>query len=193
MKTKNKRLSRRKKALIIIFGLIIIVAGLAVYYKYSEGRTDRSNIKPITKDESKKTSLGPKTDPTSDNSSSAAYPKQKKTTTNTDPQAPTTVNKATNKTTVTVVTSASVSGGTVYIRGGINNAVSEGECYAQLKSPSGSSIKKSTTLLPGATTADCKTIKIPVSELSTGTWTYKLNYSSPTAEGVSNENSFQIN
>lgn len=193
MKTKNKRLSHRKMTLIIILGLVIITAGIAIYYEYSESKTDRSNVRSITKNESKEDNLESKTDPTSDNSSSAAYPKQKKAITNTDPQAPTTIDKTTGKTTVTVVTSASVSGDTVYIRGGINNAVSEGKCYAQLKGPSGSSIKKDTTLLPGAATADCKTIKIPVSELSPGTWIYKLNYSSPTAEGVSSENSFQIN
>ena len=190
MKTKNKRLSHRKRTLIIILGLVIITAGIAIYYEYSESKTDRSNVRSITKNELKKDNLESKTDPTSDNSSSAAYPKA---VTNTDPQAPTTIDKTTGKMTVTVVTSASVSNGTVYIRGGINNTVSEGECYAQLKGPSGSSIKKNTTLLPGAATADCKTIKIPVSELSPGTWTYRLNYSSPTAEGVSSENSFQIN
>lgn len=186
MKTKNKNPSRRKRILIIILIITIIVAiGLAAYYS--------STIGSPAKDEPKNNNLESSINSTSDNNDSKAYPKQKKAVTNTDPQAPTTIDKTTGKTIVTVVTSASVSDSTVYIRGGINNAVSEGECYAQLKGPSGSSVKKNTTLLPGATTADCKTIKIPVSELSPGTWTYRLNYSSPTAEGVSSENSFQIN
>ena len=186
MKTKNKNPSRRKRILTIILIITIIVAiGLAAYYS--------STIGSPAKDEPKNNNLESSVNSTSDNNDSKAYPKQKKAVTNTDPQAPTTIDKTTGKTIVTVVTSASVSDSTVYIRGGINNAVSEGECYAQLKGPSGSSVKKNTTLLPGATTADCKTIKIPVSELSPGTWTYRLNYSSPTAEGVSSENSFQIN
>lgn len=181
MKTKNKKSNKKKIIIIAIFVLAIAAAaGFVVYYSNS----NHSNVEPAVKNESKNDNLKTTASPTA---------KQKKTTTNTDPQAPTTINKTTNKTTMSVITSVDISGDTVYIRGGLNNAVSEGTCYALLKSPSGSSIRKDTTLLPGAASADCKTIRIPVSELSSGTWKYTLNFSSPTAEGVSSENSFQIN
>ena len=191
MYTKNKKTNSKKNILIIILVLITILAGFAIYYYIKNNPappnhdTTHTND-PVKNDIETKSKIENKS-----NSHQGAPSKDKRI--NTDPQGPTSVNKTNGKTIVTVVTSANVSEGIVYIRGGINNAVSDGKCYAQLKSPSGSFIEKHTTLLPGASTADCKTIRIPVSELSTGLWTYKLNYSSPTTEGESSENSFQIN
>lgn len=190
MYTKNKKTNTKKNISIITLALIVILAGFTIYHYKKNNPTTlshdttptnnpvKNNIEPKSKTENKS------------NNHQGAPSKDKRI--NTDPQASTSVNKTNGKTIVTVVTSASVSEDIVYIRGGINNVVSDGECYAQLKSPSGSFIEKRTTLLPGVSTADCKTIRIPVSELLSGTWTYTLKYSSSTTEGVSNENSFQI-
>lgn len=112
---------------------------------------------------------------------------------NTDTPPPTTKNEDTGKQIVQMVTYVDVSGSTVSIRGGINNAaISEGACFAQLTGPNGESIKQETPLLENASTTDCKTISLNTSNLAKGTWKYTLNYLSDTMEGSSNEASFEI-
>ena len=87
---------------------------------------------------------------------------------------------------------ATISDGSVFIRGGINAIVNDGSCYAQLTSAEGESIRENTILLQNPSTTDCKTIAIQTSSLSSGSWSVKLYYSSNTTEGVSNEASFEI-
>ena len=101
-------------------------------------------------------------------------------------------NEATGKLSIPVVASSVVDGSIVYIRGGLNVMRSTGTCVAQLKGPDSEIIRKDTTLLPNASTTDCRTISIPVSELSSGRWTFTLNYSDVDAEGESSVVSFDI-
>ena len=122
-----------------------------------------------------------------------ANPGTKEESTNTDkPESPT-VNEDNTKSVVQMTVSVDISNNTVYIRGGINNAtLSSGNCYAQLSKSSGEVKRIDTTLLQNPSTTDCKTISLKSSDLTPGTWSVKLYYSSDTTEGVSNETSVEI-
>ncbi|MFZ1258448.1 MAG: hypothetical protein WAQ25_03180 [Candidatus Saccharimonas sp.] len=119
-------------------------------------------------------------------------PAAKQTTPNTDTSPSTILNEKTSKQQVQMVASSNISNGNVYIRGGINYAVVGGSCYALLTGPSSQSVRKDTDLLPGPASTDCKTIIIPISELSSGKWTFRLYYGSDNYEGGSDEMSFNI-
>lgn len=182
--TKNGKITKKKALVSVLMCVVLAASGYAIYHFLSNKNQDITTVNNSGQSE--------KSDSTTESSQQKTNTEVKKESTNSDPQAQTTVNKETNKTIVSVVTSVNVTDGLVYIRGGINNAISGGNCYALLKNSSGVSIKKESDLLPNPGTTDCKTIVIPVSDLSSGSWTYTLNYSSSTHEGVSSENSFQI-
>lgn len=111
---------------------------------------------------------------------------------NTDvPPTPTTIPES-NKQQVQMVISAEQSNNTVFIRGGVNYPVTGGSCYAQLRGPSGQSLKKESVVLSNPASADCKTIAIPMNELTSGTWTVTLHYTSNEYEGASVEISFTL-
>lgn len=203
MKIHQKKKNSNNKKIIILVLILLLAAllGAFAYYRYklsnkSQSATTTSTISSTgskTSNEDSESAKNTSESTTADNKASTAYSTANKTKTNSDPQAATSTNSSTGKTVVSVVTSANISNGVVYIRGGVNNLVStNASCYASLKSPSGSTLTKQTTLLRSASTTDCKTIQIPVSELSKGTWTYTLHYSSSDTEGASSENSFTI-
>lgn len=186
---KIKKIKNKKNLTIFLLCGAIILAVVA-YTTYSinipqekwqnRNKEDTSN-QPKNKKET-----------TNDNSRQKT-PDQKTSTTNSDPQAPVSTDQTTGKTIVSVAASVDVAGDVVYIRGGINNIVSGGVCKVFLKHSSGRTLEKETSILPNASTVDCKTVQIPISELSPGAWTYTLKYLSNTAEGSSSENSFQVN
>lgn len=182
MKIKQQKNSKKRLIIVIaVFVLALLTGGYYVFAKANTAVEEKNNT-------TTNTSL-----PENKTDQTRPYEESKKSTTNTDPQAPVTKDKESDKTVVSVVTTSSVSNGILYIRGGINNAVgSAGICFAQLTGPTGASIRKETVVLAGASTADCKTIQIPTSELSPGTWTYTLNYSSQNSEGASSEETFVI-
>lgn len=188
MKTKQTR--NRKNVIIITAAIItLVISGSAMAYQVSQNNDSSSEPSSPSSKTSKKASSTK--DLTGDTDSPTA--ESNKSNTNSDPQATTSTDSSTGKTIVSVVSSVNVSDGVVYIRGGINNVVdTDGACYALLKGPSGNSIRKDTTLLPNSSTSDCKTIQIKTGELTSGTWTYTLNYSSNTEEGVSSEGTFNI-
>lgn len=185
---KNMKISQHKKSkknlAIVLLVILIVALCIGGYYVFA-----KVNDKQTKKETTTENTILPenKVDQTK------PYEESKKSTSNSDPQAPTAEDEETGKTIVSVVTTSNISDGTLYIRGGINNTVStDGTCFAQLTGPSGTSIRKDTVILGGASTADCKTIQIPTSELSPGSWSYTLNYSSQNYEGVSNEAAFVI-
>lgn len=119
-------------------------------------------------------------------------PENKDQAPNTDhPTAPSTTGESSKKQ-VQMVASTDQSGGTVFIRGGINYPVAGGSCYAQLSGPSGQSIRKDSTVLQNPASTDCKTISIPTSELAPGSWTFVLHYTSDEYEGASDAIPFTI-
>ena len=187
---KIKQNKRSKKPVIITSAIIALaLGGSAIAYQVTQSNNDTAKTDTSrSKSDSEKTNTD---DLKKDTKEPTA--ESNKSTTNTDPQAPTSTDTSTGKTVVSVVSSVNISNGVVYIRGGINNVVdSNGNCYALLKSSSGATIRKDTTLLPSASTSDCKTIQIKTSELTAGAWTYTLNYSSNAEEGVSSEGTFSI-
>lgn len=113
--------------------------------------------------------------------------------TNTDQPNPVTTDPGTNLRSLQLSVTADISNNTLYVRGGINNSVEfNGTCYATLTGPGGQSIRKNTTLLQNASTTDCMTIQVPVSELSKGKWNITLNYTSSDSTGTSNAYSIEI-
>ncbi len=180
MKIKRKN---TKFALIIVVALLVLLTGGIAY----------ALTAPLREDTATSEQSDTNSDEQVNSEENSATDDSQKTNTNTDQPAAVTVDEATGKKVVQVVTSADVSNNTVYIRGGINNAVvSEGTCFAALTGPNGQTIQKDTTLLQNASTTDCKTISISSNELSAGKWTYTLNYTSNTMEGKSDANTFEI-
>jgi|GEM_PF-1891061 len=118
-------------------------------------------------------------------------PSHKLNPSNTDRAVPTT-DESSGRQVVPVVANVVVDGNTVFIRGGTNVSVNGGSCFAILHGPNGEQVRKDTSLLPNSSTTDCKTIQIPISELSAGTWTFTLNYLSDSVEGTSSVTPFTI-
>lgn len=184
MKIKNKKNSK-KVIVISSIALVVLMATGASAYHIIKNDSDSQKDSSFESEEVK-TNSGQ-----SENSDESS--KTDRSTTNTDQPAPTTIDESTGKTIVQMVSSADISGGVVYIRGGINNSVEyDGTCYAQLTGPGNESIRKETTLLQNAATTDCKTIQINTSELSKGIWKFVLIYQSNEVEGSSDEGSFEI-
>ena len=187
MKINNDTTNSNKKIRLVIAYLVVLaVAGAAFLYVY---------FTIIKSDASNNSNADSQTMAESDRDQSKNLqdnPDIKDTAPNTDHPAPPTTNETSDKQQVQVVTSTDQSGGTVFIRGGVNYPVTDGTCYAQLIGPSGQSIRKDAAVLPGPASADCKTISIPVNELASGSWKFILHYTSDNYEGASVETSFTI-
>lgn len=189
----NQHKNHKKIAVTLtIITILIVGGGLLAYQIVQKNKIEKAGSASSKSSTKPENTVKSNTDDIKDTTKSPTSA-DNKSSTNTDPQAPTSTNTANNKTVVSVVTSANISGAVVYIRGGINNTVDpNGSCYALLKGPANQKIRKDTTLLQNASTSDCKTIQIPTSELSPGVWSYTLNYSSSNQEGASDEATFNI-
>jgi hypothetical protein len=167
-------------ALAACVGLLILIGGsVYAYSKIYESNTPSTPTQSVSDDEQ--------------NKNIENDPSVKQTTPNTDTPLAAATNGSTGKKIAQMVSSSNISNGYVYIRGGINNLVVEdGTCSAMLTSPTGETSQKITTLLQSAATTDCKTISMSTSSLEKGTWKFTLNYSSNTAEGKTDENTFTI-
>ena len=184
MKNIKKHTSTSKK-------IILILASILVFALASTGVALLLNNQNIQQKAVETSEESQAIDQQPDNTNTDSGSKEEST--NTDkPESPI-VNESNTKTVVQMTVSVDISNNTVYIRGGINNAtLSNGICYAQLSKPNGEAKRIDTTLLQNPSTTDCKTISLKSSDLTSGTWSVKLHYSSDTTEGVSNETSIEI-
>lgn len=183
MKTTKKH-SQTHKIIIVLASILVLalitagVAFLSTNQQSEQRTTDASEDTKTTETESENLNVNPDSKSESNNTDK--------------PKSPTVTEDGT-KSVVQMTVSANISNNIVYIRGGINNAsIANGTCYAQLTKSSGESKRLDTILLQNPTTTDCKTIALNTSELSSGTWTVKLYFSSNNIEGVSNETSIEI-
>ena len=185
MKIKTRK--NNKKIIIISVALVAIIAiaiGVFVWKNTNENSDSNGKNSTVTeRAESDKDQLNDLEE----------NPEKKNQASNTDQPAPIITDEETGKKRVYMVSSHDMSGGYIYIRGGMNSPVSGGKCSAILTGPNGQTTEKQTDILLGAATADCKTVEVPQSELSAGTWKYKLKYTSETIEGETSEGSFEIN
>lgn len=178
----QKQTKRKNRILIILLPILVVIGAIFGYFYFTTTNPDnKSTASPDTfksdRDQSKSLQDNP------DNKDKAP---------NTDhPTTPSTVTDSSKKQ-VQVVASTNRSGDTIFIRGGINYPVSGGSCYVELSGPSGQSIRKDSTVLQNPASTDCKTISIPITELTSGNWTFILHYTSDDYEGVSSEISFAI-
>lgn len=178
---KNKK--TKKSLLILILSIsFLILAGVGVY-AYVQHHSSTPDDTPQAIHESDKEQSKNLQD----------NPEDKQETQNTDkPAAPAPVEEGSTKQRVAMESSFDKSSDTLFIRGGINYPVSGGRCFATLTGPTGKVITKDTTLLQNPASTDCKTISIPLSELTTGKWSYTLQYQSNTYEGASDSATFSI-
>lgn len=180
----RKHTKKINKPVLIITAVLLI--GLVAFLVYAL----------VLKPHNNKTTDTTKSDTNSSNQQQqenpVGNPEDKTKAPNTDtPSEPTTAPESDTKQ-VQMVASVDQSNGTVFIRGGVNYPVTGGSCYAQLTGPSGQSVRKDSVVLSNPSSADCKTIIIPESELASGEWTFTLNYTSDEYEGVSDEASFTV-
>lgn len=191
----NKSSNNKKIIMLVIISFLFIVGTLASVYLFSRD-TPREDHQSSNKPSSSRNNQNKSTDSSKDTadqvSSSESDTEAKKVPQNTDQPAPAPVDEETGKKQLQVVASYNINSDNLYIRGGINTIAYDGSCYASLAGPAGQVIKKETTLLQNASTTDCKTIVIPLSELSQGSWKYSLNYTSTNAEGSSGEQVAEI-
>jgi hypothetical protein len=178
----QKNTKSQKKVKLYVFGLIAVIlfaTGLVAYLYFNNTVNNSGTTLPSDSDRQQAENL-------------ENNPDIKSATPNTDsPQPVQTVKNG--KSTVQMSASANTTGNTLYVRGGIDNAVvNEGTCYAELTGPNGQSIRKDTTLLQNPSTTDCKTISVDLSELSSGAWTAALHFTATTLEGTSNEAPFTV-
>lgn len=185
MKIKQKTTSRKKTWIVVALLGVVIIGLLAAYFIFAQGNHSASFEKLIKGNMSSNESNNSDKQNESKDSDKTVPP-------NTDHAVPPTTDESTGKQVIPVVTSATIDGSIVYIRGGLNVLRTDGVCYAELTGPSGQKVRKDTTLLPNAGTTDCKTIAIPISELTAGKWTFTLNYSADDAEGQSSVASFTV-
>ncbi len=186
MKIQNHKKTKKVTPIIIVIFLVLLIGVVAALFYLNQ---TRSNSLPNDTDQATKNVH------VSDNKQSQQLkddPDGKLVTPNTDNPSTPASNENTGKKQVQMTASSNIVDNMVYIRGGINYPLNVGSCYAQLTGPSGQSIRKDTTLLPGPASTDCKTISIPIAELASGKWTFTLHYVSDTYEGISNEISFSI-
>lgn len=180
MQIKRNNSSKKKLSVIIIAALLILgCVAVFLYVRLNHSAVDSKPAKEISSDKQQAKNLQNDAD-------------NKNKTPNTDEPATPTTPTTSSKKVVQVTSSTDMSDGMVFIRGGIDYPLTDGNCYAQLSGPSNQSIRKDTTILKGPSSTDCKTISIPVAELAPGKWTFTLHYASDGYEGVSNEISFSV-
>lgn len=183
MKIGKQKITNKKKVIIAATVLVLLIASVVGVYFFLNNQQAKNNSDTTQTSKSAEQQAKDLTENHED----------KQTPANTDLPPPVKTDPQTNKGAAQMVVSANVSNGTVYIRGGINNAVvSDGSCYALLTGPNGELVRKDTTLLQNPSTTDCKTIAISANELSRGGWSVKLYYSSNSMEGVSDAFPFQV-
>jgi len=177
---KNKKTKKLPLKIVLpILVLVLAAGGVFAYAQYKNSQPDTSES-PHESDLEQSQNL-------KDN------PDDKQQTNNTDkPSEPEVVDPATNKQQVQLEASSDKSSGTLFIRGGVNYPVSGGHCFATLTGPAGQTLTKETPVLPGPASTDCQTISIPLSELASGNWSFKLQYESDKYIGASTSVTFSI-
>lgn len=181
---KNKKLI----TILSILAIIILCIGGYFAYKYFYSLTPEEPKPTSALDEPKRSAT--------DKKQAAALksdPGQKTTTSHSDkPDAPVKSDTSDSRKIVQVTAATNKDSTTVFIRGGVNYPVRDGQCTATLTGPGGNTITRLTEILPGPASADCKTIQIPLSELSAGKWSFTLNYSSAEFTGKSESVAFNV-
>ncbi|MBQ6605763.1 hypothetical protein IJH66_02135 [Candidatus Saccharibacteria bacterium] len=80
------------------------------------------------------------------------------------------------------LTASYVSGNSLVLRVNIDQYLTSGTCTLRLEN-SGSVVEKTAAILPTASTSSCEGFDVPVSELSSGSWTIKISLSSAEKTG----------
>lgn len=171
----QKHKKSRKRFIVITLLVIILVIGLCFslfIYPYYKTKSNETYNPSHESDEAQAKNLH-------------ENPDTKQHTPNTDTPAEPPSTTGTSKQQVQVTASENITNGILFIRGGINYPMNEGNCYALLSNPIGQVIRKETSLLQNPSSTDCKTISIPISELSPGQWSIILHYTSKNYEGSS--------
>lgn len=187
------KIKKERRNLFIPFGVLLLSLGVLGFLAYayinnpSRQNSNTVNTSKTNTDESKQGEASGDQQETVEQN-----PNDKDTPPNTDQPATPTNDTTSDKKQVQMFASTDTSGGTVYIRGGINYPVTGGTCYATLSGPSGETLRKDTTLLQNPASTDCKTIAVSSSELASGTWKVVLHYTSDTYEGASDEVTFSL-
>lgn len=179
---KIKRQSHTK-TIVTTASLILVILLAVLVFKFYVNKNPTKTVKAPGETSS--------SDKPQSNTGKDVYNKDKVAPNADRPPVPKDTNESQQKN-VIVTASVDKSEGTIYLRGGINYPVKDGECYAILTGPSGQTIRKDTTLLQNPMTTDCKTIAVPLSELSPGGWSFILRYNSETYKGASDATNFAV-
>ncbi len=184
----NKNNSNKKRIIILVSVILLATVAGGGYLFFTQNTNQPENSSSVTTTNAPAPSESDK----KQTENLEKDPGNKSTPVNTDPTPQPAPGGTNSKKAVQMVSSFDSDATNVYIRGGVNTLVYDGVCYALLTGPSGTVIKKETTLMQSAATTDCKTIAIKKSELAPGKWTFTLNYNSPSMDGKSNEQTFSF-
>lgn len=183
-----RRSSRAKKLLLVALAVIIVAALLFVYLYVIKGTL--FGWSPVASHTAASSSQG-NNPPTEDQIKSGATIKQQSLDQATNPKGssgsdtpPSPVPGNNGKSVVGVtITAANQNNGTVQIRALIAAVDTGGTCTLTLSQAGHQTVTKTAGTQNLSSTSTCQGFDIPVSELSTGTWSIAIAYSSSTLTG----------
>jgi hypothetical protein len=176
----NSRNNSKKVVIIVVaIAIILAVIGAAGYFYLHRNdiKRDENGVSIEQTPQDKKQEQDLKDDPT-----------KKQQPTQTDrPTEPTVDQKSQLQQVNVVLTNTGVTNGTVSASGFVSNVIESNGTCKYIFTNGQKTVEKTSTTLTNPTSTTCKTVEFNSSELGTGTWKVKINYSSSASTGVSNE------
>ena len=171
----NKRINKRQSILLVSIISCLAVAGAVTLLLT---RHNSTQIETINDDVAKVNVVKTSGDNTSTSSDSIDVSGPQKTPLQYEGENPNTAPSL-----VGWLTFTEVSDENLHIRNEISSYLSSGSCVLELSSGA-KIVTRSTQIIPSASTSTCMGFDIPISELSPGEWSIKINISGDDKNGV---------
>jgi hypothetical protein len=183
MKIKSlKRPTNTKKVVIITSAVFLLAVLTVLVYAYLFNGSLFGWRARATKDSDSSINYGPAT-----KDQQQAGNKAKSGSNSDTPPAPTPTPGSDKKNIQMDITAVSQNGPTLQVRVLLSSVVSDGTCTLTLTKSGQSTVTKTADTQALAKTSTCRGFDIPVSELSSGTWSLSINYSSTSLTGSINQ------
>jgi flagellar basal body-associated protein FliL len=175
MRIPQKKSNKRLKIIVIASIAVLVIAGSIVAYLYFSNKPDDTqngiNYNPPTQDEK---STG---DTIKQQGSTGSDPASQPT----PPTAPT----ETRSTVGMDISALNQTSGVLYVRTLIQTATASGACSLSMTGPAGKTYTDTANIQAGPSSSTCKGFDVPVSSLSSGTWSVTVSFQNDTLKGSS--------
>ncbi|MCX6728195.1 MAG: hypothetical protein NTV39_00275 [Candidatus Saccharibacteria bacterium] len=185
MKTYQKKKFPKKIIVIVAIAIVLVLIAGALTYVYAfNGSILGWNKAQNTSNNSGNINYGPAT-----TEQQQAGAKTKSGSNSDTPPTPTTVPGSNKKNVQVAITSANPNSpnGPLQIRAQISAVDDTGVCTLTLTSSGKTTVTKTANTQPLASISTCKGFDVPLSELSVGTWSAQIQYSSSTLSGSTSQ------